>query len=262
MKNLDNYGEWALITGASSGIGEAFARSLAFLGLNVILVARRKAKLDKISDELKSNFNVETLVVVLDLTQDNFMDLLLDNIGDKKVGLLINNAGFGSIGLYTNNNADHEADMVKLHCLVPTVLTHHFARQMIKQRQGGIIFVGSIFSYQAMPFVSTYAATKVFNTFLGKSLWYEFKKYNVDVLALNPGGTKTEFSSVTNQSNSSIADDPMDVVVTALKYLGKRPSVIHGFRNKIWWIVTRLMPPRMSLIFHGWFIKTTAKIKV
>ena len=258
---MAKYGEWALITGASSGIGEAFARTLAKLGLNIILVARRKEKLVALAVELESQFDIKTLVVTLDLTLDNFLEDLLKQIGDKKVGMLINNAGFGSIGLYTKNDSDHEADMVKLHCLAPTILTHYFSRPMINRRQGGIIFVGSIFSYQPMPYVSTYAATKVFNTFLGKSLWCEFKKYNVDVLALNPGGTRTEFASLTNRLNSGIADGPMDVVKTALKSLGKRPSVIHGFRNKVWWLVSRFMPPRISLAFHGWFTKTTAKIE-
>lgn len=262
MKKRTHYGDWALITGASSGIGEAFARSLASDGINVILVARRKEKLEKIAREIEARFGIETLVLLQDLTEEDFLEKLIHKVGDKKVGLLINNAGFGSIGLYTNNNAEQEANMVKLHCLAPTILTHHFARLMIARRQGGIIFVGSIFSYQPMPYVSTYAATKVFNTFLGKSLWQEFKKYNVDVIAINPGGTKTKFASVTNRSNSPIADDPMDVVKTALKYLGRRPSVIHGYRNKIWWFVSRMMPPRLSLASHGWFTKTTAKIKV
>lgn len=259
---VEKYGPWALITGASSGIGEAFARQLADLGLNVILVARREERLRNLADELTANFGIECLPVALDLSTANFLPHLLEQIGDRHVGLLVNNAGFGSVGLYTSNSSDHEANMVKLHCLAPTILTHHFAPEMVQRRQGGIIFLGSIFSYQPVPYVSTYSATKAFNTYLGKALWQELKQFNVDVLALNPGGTNTEFARVVNQENSAIADDPKEVVSTALKALGKKPSVIHGFRNKVWWLVSRFMPPRISLAFHGWFVRTTSGITV
>ena len=209
MKSLEEkYGGWALVTGASAGIGEAFARYIASTGMNVILVARRKEKLENLAAEIEAGNNVQTLPVSLDLSSDGFLEKLKQQIGDRKIGLLINNAGFGSVGLYSRNDAQREADMVKLSCLAPTILTHHFIRPMMKRKKGAIIFVSSIVGYQPVPYISTYSATKAFNMFLGKSLWYELRKYHIDVLALAPGGTKTEFQQVLHQSASSIAASP------------------------------------------------------
>ena len=262
MKTLkEKYGPWALITGASSGIGEAFAKELAQAGLNVVLVARREKRLQKLAAELENFFHIKTITIKLDLTDDNFLGTIKEKTKKLEIGLLVNNAGIGSVGLYSNNGPELEAKMVKLHCLAPTILTHHFAPKMVERKRGGIIFLGSIFSYQPMPYVSTYSATKVFNTFLGKALWQELKQYNVDVLALNPGGTNTEFARIVQQKNSSIAADPADVVKAAIKSLGKKPSVIHGVRNNVWWLISRLMPPRISLAFHAWFTKTTSKLQ-
>lgn len=260
MRNLqEKYGDWALITGASAGIGKAFARYIAAAGMNVILVARRKERLEKLAEEIKAGNSVQALPVALDLTSDDFLEKLKQQIGDRKIGLLVNNAGFGSVGLYSRNDAQREADMVKLHCLVPTILTHHFVRPMMARKKGAIIFVGSIVGYQPVPYISTYSATKAFNMFLGKSLWYELRKHHIDVLALAPGGTKTEFQQVIHQSVSSIAAAPDAVVRTAMKALGKKPAVVHGVHNKIWAFAGRFLPVRMSLRLHGWFMRATTK---
>ncbi len=258
MKNLqEKYGGWALVTGASAGIGEAFARYIAAAGMNVILVARRKERLEKLAEEIQGGSNVLALPVSLDLTGDGFLEKLKQEIADREIGLLVNNAGFGSVGLYVDNDAQREAEMVKLHCLAPTILTHHFVRPMMARKKGAIIFVGSIVGYQPVPYISTYSATKAFNIFLGKSLWYELREHNIDVLALAPGGTKTEFQQVIHQSASSIAATPDAVVRSAMKALGKKPAVVHGVHNKIWAFAGRFLPVRMSLSLHGRFMRAT-----
>jgi len=260
VRNLqEKYSGWALVTGASAGIGEAFARYIAAAGMNVILVARRKERLEKLAEEIEAENNVQALPVPLDLTGDGFLEKLTQKIVGKEVGMLVNNAGFGSVGLYARNDAQREVDMVKLHCLAPTILTHHFIRQMMVRKKGAIIFVGSIVGYQPVPYISTYSATKAFNMFLGKSLWYELHKYHIDVLALAPGGTKTEFQQVTHQSASSIAASPQAVVGSAMKALGKKPAVVHGIHNKIWAFAGRFLPVRMSLSLHGRFMRATTK---
>ncbi len=140
----ERYGDWALITGASSGIGEEFARRLAQKGMNLILLARRRKLLTDLSKELKQNFKVKTLIVVLDLSNDDFMPKLIQKVGDREVGILINNAGSGSIGQFDRIDSQHESNMVKLNCVAPTILTHHFVET---KRLSCCIYRYSIQSY-------------------------------------------------------------------------------------------------------------------
>ena len=167
------YPNTALITGASSGIGEAFVRKLASLGFNVIIAARRKERLEKLAEEIRIKYNVEVIVIQADLSEDNFLQKIIEAVGEREIGILINNAGLGSVGEFADADAEHEIKMVKVNCLAPTVLTHHFLPQMIKRKSGAVIFLGSILSFQPTPFSATYSATKVFNSFLGDALWYE-----------------------------------------------------------------------------------------
>jgi short-subunit dehydrogenase len=253
----EKYGDWALVTGASAGIGRAFARHLAECGLQVILVARRKERLEEVANDLESRYAVRTLPVPVDLTDHDFLLQLTAQVGGRQVGLLVNNAGFGSTGLYSNNDADREARMVRLHCLAPVMLTHHFIPAMVQRKKGGVIFVGSIVGAAPVPYIATYSASKVFNMFMGSALWYEMKEHNVDVLALAPGGTRTEFSDNISRMTSPIAAEPEQVVRTAMKALGRKPYVTHGVHNKVWGKIVRYFPMKMSLRINGWFVKQT-----
>ena len=245
------YGQWALITGASSGIGEAFARRLAAEGMDVILVARRADRLHDLAQELTEGHGIHALPVPLDLTRDDFLDELIAQVRDREVGVLINNAGFGSVGPFEENDAEHEVAMVRLHCLAPVRLTHHFIRPMIERGRGAVIFVGSIVGITPVPFISTYSATKAFNQFLGQALWYEMREKGIDVLALAPGSTKTEFQRLTQEPDSPLAALPEAVVRTAMRALGKRPYIIHGAHNKIWAFLSRFLPASISLRLMG-----------
>ena len=248
----EKYGKWVLITGASSGIGEEFARKFASLGFNMVLVARRKEKLNIVARDLSELYKVEIIAIKQDLSEDNFLENIIDKVGDKEIGILINNAGLGSVGEFHNVDPDHEAKMVKVNCVAPTVLTHHFAKQMIERKRGAIIFLGSLLSFQPTPYSAAYSATKAFNSFLGDSLWYELKKYNIDVLSLNPGGTDTEFLRLSNKYRKGpILRTTKDVVETALKALGRKPSVIDGFLNKSAVFLGRLLPRKMLIIMSG-----------
>jgi uncharacterized protein len=193
LKN--KYGSFALITGASSGIGEEFAKRLALEGMNLILVARRLDRLEKIRTEIENKCSVEVVLARIDLLNDSFLDSLKAIVGDKEVGLLINNAGFGYRGDFIKSDPINEANMVKLNCVVPIILTHHFVLPMVARKKGALIFLASLVAFQPTPTTTTYAATKAFNGFLSDGLWYELKKHNIDVLSLNPGGTLTEFQS-------------------------------------------------------------------
>lgn len=260
MKSLkEKYGDWALVTGASSGIGEEFARRLACEGLNLILVARRKDRLEKIAGELKEKNNVEVITAPIDLTEDNFLDKLKDYVGNRNVGILINNAGVGSTGEFVNADPEHELKLVKLNCVAPTILTHHFVKPMIKQKRGAIIFLGSVVAFQPTPFMATYSASKVFNLYMGEALWWELKKYNIDVLALNPGGTETEFQKIAKAKVGPTPRKPFDVVNTTLKVLGKKPGVVDGFFNKILAVSSKFVKRKMVVKISGYITQKLYK---
>lgn len=247
----NKYGDWALITGASAGIGEEFAKQLAQLGLNLVLVARREERLSSLKAELEIKFNIEVITAPIDLLSDNYLNDLIKIVGNRNISLLINNAGFGYRGEFVDGNASTDENMIKLNCVVPTMLTHHFVKPMIANKKGGIIFLASIVAFQATPTTTTYSATKVFNAFIAEGLWYELKKYNVDVLSLNPGGTTTEFQQVANSTAGPIPRTAKQVVETALKALGKKPSVVDGLYNKILAVSTRLISRKVTISLAG-----------
>lgn len=245
------YDGWALITGASSGIGKEFAKKLAEFGINLIITARRKDRLEELAKELSVKYKVEVVSIATDLSKDNFMEIIKNEVGNKEIGILINNAGYGSTGEFKDADSKHEIEMVRTNCLAPTILTHHFLPQMIQRKKGAIIFVGSVVGYMPVPFMATYSATKVFNIFLGEALSWELKKHNIDVLAINPGGTDTEFQRIAKASSGPRPRTPVQVVDTALKALGKKPSVIDGGMNKLLTIFVRLLPRKMMLNIVG-----------
>ena len=255
-KPLKNYGNWALITGASAGIGLAFSEKLAEEGLNLILIARREDKLKEISKKIKEKYSVEIICLPLDLTKDDFLDDIKKITNDLEIGILVNNAGFGNNGFFINNDPENEANMVRLNCLAPVILTHHFVRPMKKRKNGAIIFLSSIAANQPTPRCATYAATKVFDLFLGEALSYELKNEGIKVVTVKPGATATEFQKTGAFKNINSARKPEDVVNTALKALGKKWTVIDGFGNKILSGLALLGPRKMAIKFaYKWMEK-------
>jgi uncharacterized protein len=259
MNLRQKYGEWALITGASSGIGKEFAFRLAEEKINLVLIARRKDRLQVIADELIGLHGVRVVTAQIDLCEDKFIEKLIPVVEDKNIGILINNAGFGSNGYFVNADSNHEADMVKVNCLAPTILTHYFVPKMIENKRGAIIFLGSVVAFQPTPFMATYAASKAFNLLLGEALWYELKQHNIDVLSLNPGGTDTEFQRIANSSSGPVPRSVEQVVNTALNALGKKPSVVDGTYNKLLAFSSRLGSRKTVVSMAGFITKALYK---
>ena len=252
MKDLkDRYGEWALVTGASAGIGEAFAHHLARSGMSLILVARRKERLDNLASDLVRRHPVQALPLPLDLTAPDFLERLVQGVGGREVGMLVNNAGFGSAGRFVEQDVRREADMVLLNCWAGTAIAHQFIPGMIARRRGAVIWVSSVAGYQPMPFMTTYAATKAFDLSMGEALWYELRPCGIDALALSPGTTATEFQAVARMSVGPIVATAEEVVATAMRALGRKPSVVAGRINRILAFGHRVMPRRVSLALAG-----------
>lgn len=245
------YGSWALITGASSGIGEEFARKLASFGINLIIIARRLERLEKLKSTLEKQYDVEVIPLQVDLQYENFLDGIKSIIDSKEIGILINNAGFGDRGEFINSDLQNNINMIKVNCVAPTILTHYLLPKMIERKKGALIFLGSLLASQPTPTTALYAATKVFDSFLGDALWYELKKYNIDVVTINPGGTETEFHKVAKSTMGPFPRTSEQVVNTTLKALGRKPSVIDGVFNKILAFFNRLISRKISITLAG-----------
>ncbi|HCR16985.1 MAG TPA: oxidoreductase [Candidatus Latescibacteria bacterium] len=251
------YGPWALVTGASSGLGIEFVRQLASLGLNIVLVARRKDRMDALAQQMRETHRIETHVVAMDLTAENACERVAEETSDLEVGLLINNAGFGLSGSYSDLDPQRQANMTVLNCVVPVLLTNHFLPGMIDRGRGGLIFLASTAAYQPTPFLGTYGATKAFNLMLGESLWHEYRNFGIDSLALSPGFTRTEFTRVANIQDAGAFREATvdDVVATAIRKLGRQPSIVHGWTNKILAFSVRILPRRMVMAITGAALK-------
>lgn len=227
---LEKYGTWAVITGASSGIGVEFAKQIAAKGLNVVLVARRKARLDNLAKELEAQYNIKTKAVECDVAQDGFQNIILDATKDLDVGLLVNNAGINCEGLFFRGDLARNQQMIQVNMKAPFTLAYVFAKQFADKGNGGIIFTSSLSAFNAHPYLTHYAATKAYILSLAEGMNYEFKSQNIDVIALCPGMTKSEMTK--GMKDSPILMEAQPVVQAAIDNLGKSAFVVPGFINK------------------------------
>lgn len=236
-----------LITGASSGIGETFARRLAAEGENVLLVARSEERLASICNELGREHGVQAQYVAMDLTQDETGAQLFDEVGRRglEIETLINNAGFGSMGDFLKLDLETELKMVDLNIRALVDLTYRFLGPMRDRRRGAIINVASTAGFQPVPFMTTYAATKAFVLSFSIGLWEENRPYNVQVMALCPGVTDTNFFEAghIDKPPMRLSQTPEQVVETALRGLKRGKShIISGWSNYLMTESERLVP--------------------
>lgn len=227
-----HYGGWALVTGASSGIGMALAREIAADGMKVVLSARREDRLIALAAELEGVFGIETRVVVADLSERAGQTALLEAVSDLEIGLLVNNAGRGLVGRFDLLDGDQLRRLVSVHCEAPVVLTHALVQGMRERGRGGVLFTGSVAGRQPLPLHAVYSATKAFDQFLAEALWGELRASNIDVVVLEPGSTETEFQQVAGEI-AHAGQRAEDVARLGLAALGQQPSVIAGWFNWI-----------------------------
>lgn len=229
---VTRYGEWALITGASSGIGTSLAREIAAEGMNVVLSARREERLLALAGDLERDFGIKTRVVAADLAERSGQAALLDGVEDLDIGLLVNNAGLGYAGRFDLLDGEQLRRLVSVNCEAPLVLTHALVQGMRDRGRGGVFFTGSIAGRIPLPLHAVYSATKAFDQFLGEALWGELRASNIDVVVLEPGSTETEFQQVAGEiAHSGQSAD--EVARIGLAALGQQPSVIAGWFNWI-----------------------------
>lgn len=236
-----------LITGASSGIGEVFARRLAGRGRNVLLVARSEDKLITLCNELGRSNSVRAQHVAMDLSKRESAGRLFEEARRRglTVDTLINNAGFGSFGDFTKLELERELTMIDLNIKTLVELTYRFLVPMRERRQGAIINVASTAGFQAVPFMATYAATKAFVLSFSEALWEENRPHGIKILALCPGVTDTNFFEAARGQKppARVAQSPEDVVDTALRALARgRSHIISGWTNRAMTEAERLVP--------------------
>jgi uncharacterized protein len=245
-----------LITGASSGIGAAFARKLAKRGRNILLVARYEDKLIALCNEIGRTSGIRAQYVAMDLTEPDAAYRLFEEVGkrDLTIDMLINNAGFGSMGDFVRLERASELEMIELNVKSLVDLTYRFLGPMRDRRQGTIINVASTAAFQAVPFMATYAATKAFVLSFSQALWEENRRHGIHVLALCPGVTDTNFfaASKIDRPPMRTVQTPEEVVDAALRGLARRKSiVIAGWANWLTVEIQRVVPRSLVAKFVG-----------
>ncbi|MGA2765564.1 MAG: SDR family NAD(P)-dependent oxidoreductase [Spirochaetia bacterium] len=247
-----HYGEWALITGGSEGLGAEFARQIAERRLNVVLAARRPELLETVSGDLRRRFGVEVLCVSTDLGKPGAVESLCAEIKELDVGLIVCSAAYSPLGDFLGlAGADHNR-LVELNCRVPSFLCWEMGRRMMARHQGGIILISSMAGFQGTGFVAHYAASKAYVRVLAEGLWNELHSNGVDVIASCPGLLRTPtFLDGHPERPPWLASPLMDcspAVRETLAALGRRPVVIPGRANRISsWITGHLLPRRAAI---------------
>ena len=246
----ERYGPWALVAGASDGIGEAFARQLAAAGLNVLLLARREATLAALAAELRSAHGIDARCVVADLMRDKLLDRLRAASDGLEVGLLICNAGaVHGAAPFLDRPVDAALGLVALNCRTPVLLAHHFGGPMRERGRGGIMLLSSLSSLSGAGLTATYNATKSFDMIFAEGLWHELKPAGVDAMCLMVGATRTPSMLQRMPSFAAYPNimDPADVAAEGLAFLGRGPMWVAGAHNRA--IVKHLLPlPRVTQI--------------
>lgn len=260
MEFSSKYGPWAVVTGASAGLGAHYCRQLAERGLNIVLVARRRDQLETLAEQLHSQHGVECRVLAMDLLAENAVAEITATAEDLEVGLLVNNAGFGWKGSFLEGGAERFRDMIRLNCEVPTLLSYALLPAMVKRKRGGMLMLASTAAFQPTPFFSVYGASKGYDLLLGEALNEELRGTGVDVLTVCPGSTETEFHGIAGtESTFPRMADPADVVRKSLDALGRRMTFVHGFKNSMMVAGNRVAPRSMVAKVSARIIKKVLK---
>jgi uncharacterized protein len=236
---LTRYGPWAVVTGASSGIGRALAGELAAHGLHLVLVARRSAELEALAAALASRHGIQARALALDLAQPSAQAGLENATRELDVGLLVAASGFGSAGDFLDGDLDNELAMLDVNGRAVLGQTHHFAPRFVRRGRGGLILFGSLVGFQGAPRAAHYAATKAYVQTLAEGLHVELRPRGVDVLSAAPGPVRSGFSDRAGM-RLGLADDPATVARATLRALGRRMTVTPGLVSKFltWSLMT------------------------
>lgn len=228
----DKYGPWALVTGASSGIGRETAVELGRLGVHTVLVGRSAESLEAVAVRLRGDFGVQSLAVPADLSTEEGVRVLLDRVLELDVGLLVASAGFGTSGAFASAAPEDELAMLDVNCRAVLALCLRVVPRLVARGRGGVILMSSIVGFQGTPGSVNYAATKAYVQTLAEGLREELRAARVDVLASAPGPVRSGFADRADMRMGRTVD-PRTVAVVSLQALGRRTTVAPGALSKI-----------------------------
>lgn len=248
----ERYGAWALVAGASEGLGAAFAEQLAARGMNVLLLARREELLAELAGLLAAKHGIEARWRVLDLSDPDLASRVQAACGDISPGLLVYNAALIPTGPFVDMTQETLEGIARVNVLGPLTLTRALLDPMRKRGQGAVVLMSSMSGLQGWPRLAAYAATKAFNTTFGEALWYELGEEGIDVVVSCPAAVSTPayFRNFGRRVPGMLA--PETVARATLDALGKGPRVIPGLINRIGWqVMTRLLPRKLLIRAAG-----------
>lgn len=232
------FGPWALVAGATQGMGEQYSHQLAAKGLNILMLARGQQGLDEVSNNVRKQHNVQVETLAVDLGDNELAEELEQLTEGKEVGLLVYNATFSYIGEFLEEGLASQSLCLDVNCKGPLIFLNHLLPKMKASGRGGVILMSSMSGWQGSALVTNYAASKAYNTVLAEGLWEEMRVYGVRVMAVVTGATKTpSFNKQTpkDKAHTALPMLPKTVVEGAIKALekGRGPTYIAGPVNKL-----------------------------
>ncbi len=249
------YGDWALVAGASEGLGAAFAEQLAARGMNLLLIARREDVLAEVAERLTHKYGVEARCLALDLARADLAPAIQEVVEDCSPGVLVYNAALIPTGPFAELEQEKLERLVRINVLGPLTLTRTLLEPMQERGRGAVVLMSSMSGIQGWPGIATYAASKAFNTILGEGLWYELGKQGIDVVVSCPGAIDTPGYHRNFRRVAPGILSPEAVATTTLDALGKGPRVIPGALNRIGnQLITRLLPRKPLIRLIGKYI--------
>jgi len=251
----DQYGPWAVVTGASDGIGREIAHRLAERGLNLVVVARRKTVLEELAAELSGAQDVDVRACAVDLAERDGWRAVTAACDDLDVGLLVASAGFGTSGELIDGQLESELAMIDVNCRALLAVAHQFGQRLVARGRGGIVLMSSLVGFQGVPYAANYAATKAYVQSLAEGLRLELAPRGVDVLASAPGPIRSGFAERANM-RMNMAQTPAHVAAATLDALGRKTTVRPGFLAKFLEASLSMLPRRgrvrvMKLVMGG-----------
>jgi len=256
LEFIDRYGPWAVVAGASQGLGAAYACQLAARGMNLVLIARRAEMLDTLAAEITDHYAVKTKTMVQDLSLPEAAEQIVTETSGLDISLLVYNAAYSVVGPFLDHPASDHIKEIDTNIRTPLVLTYRLGQRMLENKHGGVILMSSLSAFQGSPYISNYAATKAYNMLLAEGLWEEWRRRGVDVLVCIAGAIKTpNFEASDPRRTGSISDATMEpgaIAQAAIAALGRQPFVIPGLSNRLASFVMRhLLPRRVSIQLMG-----------
>jgi short-subunit dehydrogenase len=252
------YGNWVLITGATSGIGKELALKFGEAGFNLVLTGRRVTLLDELCTYLFDHYQVEAISAPGDLSKKEGVLSLIRNMDHLPIGIAVLNAGYATSGAFAQSDIESQVNMLDVNCEALLRLTHYFAQKMTATKQGAIVLMSSMLAFQGAPNAAHYAATKAYVQSLGEGLALELKPKGVDVLCAAPGPVESGFAERADmQMGKSMK--PEDVGVPIIRAIGKKTTVLPGFLTKFLIYNLRLTPKWARIRIMGMVMESFTK---